>query len=350
MSDDAMSPPSAFVYIPLADNSDVISILRELQAAMPEDGIEWQPVPTLHVTLLFAPSVDDLALMNISRSFYIPESMAFKFAGLGIFENGSERALHIKLEPSDELLMLQRRIFEEFFERGIDLSPYSKPLDWQAHVTLAYLPSGVVPPSELMELAGQGSFGFADKIVIGRDDYQPMIELSAPIIKAINRAWVFKQADSPLRLMLIVTANAYIDREQEIVSEKALTAYVESCWQGTTFVGDNVHLLWHEGDPIGDIIYADMEGPFLIEVSRERPNAPVNIARRGEEALLTTIKEAWDALEIAADLAASHRFFYDKTDREDKVYEMIVKTETSTLPRWAAANLITLSEIVKGGQ
>lgn len=165
-----------------------------------------------------------------------------------------------------------------------------------------------------------------------------------------STAWILKQADSPLRLMLIVTSNAYRDREQEIVSEKALSDYVESSWNGEQFVGDNAHLLWHDGDPIGDIIYADMEGPFLIEVSRERPNAVINVARQGEPPLYTTVRAVWDALESAPDLAASHRFFYDEQDREDLIYDMIVKTETSTLPRWAAANVVTLSEVVNHGR
>lgn len=163
-----------------------------------------------------------------------------------------------------------------------------------------------------------------------------------------SAAWILKQDNSPLRLMLIVTSNAYRDREQEIVSQKALTDYVESCWEGDAFIGDNTHLLWHDGDPIGDIIYADMEGPFLIEVSRERPNTVINIARQGEAPLYTTVKDVWDALDTAPDLAASHRFFYDEQDRKDLIYDMILKTETSTLPRWAAANLVTLSEVVNG--
>lgn len=163
-------------------------------------------------------------------------------------------------------------------------------------------------------------------------------------------AWILKQADSPQRLMLIVTSNAYRDRELEIVSEKALSDYVESCWEGEQFVGDNEHLLWHDGDPIGDIIYADMEGAFLIEVSRERPNTVINIARQGETPLYTTVKAVWDALETTPDLAASHRFYYEALDREDKIYDMIVKTETSTLPRWAAANVVTLSEVVQHGR
>ncbi len=153
--------------------------------------------------------------------------------------------------------------------------------------------------------------------------------------------------DSGLRLMVIRTSNAYRDREGEIVSQKALQGYVESCWKNQTFVGTNPLLLWHGGDPVGDIIFADMIGPFLVEVARERPNAVINVALDGEPLLETTVKAVWDALEQESDLGASHEFYYNTSDREDRVYEQILKTETSVLPRWAAANLMTDSEVIR---
>lgn len=153
--------------------------------------------------------------------------------------------------------------------------------------------------------------------------------------------------DSGLRLMVIRTSNAYRDREGEIVSQKALQGYVDSVWKDNTFVGTNPLLLWHGGDAIGDIIFADMIGPFLVEVARERPNAVINIALDGEPPLDTTVKAVWDALEQETDLGASHEFYYRTSDREDRVYEEILKTETTVLPRWAAANLMTDSEIVR---
>lgn len=151
--------------------------------------------------------------------------------------------------------------------------------------------------------------------------------------------------DSP-RLMLIITSNAYRDREQEIVSQKALEEYVEESWDGDEFTGDNVLLVWHAGDPIGDIVYADMEGPFLIEVAQERPNAIIDLAAVGEEPLYTEIKAVWDALERETDLGASHGFYPVAMDRKDGVYQKIDKQETSTLPRFAAANYLTESGVV----
>lgn len=151
---------------------------------------------------------------------------------------------------------------------------------------------------------------------------------------------------SGLRLMQIITSNAYRDREGEIVSQKALEDYVEDSWDGDEFVGDNPLLVWHAGDPIGDVIYADMEGPFLIEVARERPNALVNVSDEDEEPLMVEIKAIWDGLERESDLGASHAFLPLASDRKDGVYKRIHKVETSVLPRIAAANFLTESVIV----
>jgi hypothetical protein len=168
------------------------------------------------------------------------------------------------------------------------------------------------------------------------------IELSA------KSTLVGRDADG-LRRMLTITSNAYIDREDEIVSQKALEGYVRDSWDGEskTFIGDNPLLVWHDGDPIGDIVAADMEGPFLLEIARERPNAVVNLAGAGQVPVLVEIKAVWDILEREANLAVSHQFMFIASDRADGVYEYIRKTETSVLPRWAAANYFTEAQVVR---
>jgi len=161
-----------------------------------------------------------------------------------------------------------------------------------------------------------------------------------------SKATMLPASPNGLRLMLLITSNAYRDREQEIVSQKALEEYVEESWDGDAFIGDNVLLVWHAGDPIGDIVYAEMEGPFLIEVAQERPNAVINLAAAGEEPLPAEIKAVWDALEDETDMGASQGFYPVAMDRKDGVYQKIDKEETSTLPRFVAANYITDSWVV----
>lgn len=334
-----------FAYLALPNDPAVMQVMRDAQTLMGAEGIEWQSAPTLHVTLTFSPSVDDDTLAQIATSIHMPRPIWMEFDGIGVFENGEERAMHIRVKRSEALNTLQRQVFEAFAMRGIDLSPYSNPETWQPHITLAYLPVGVEVPEF------DSAYGAtAKKVIIGRDDYQEFAEITATQFKSIAVAAdgrIFKDnASDTRRLMMIVTSNAYQDREQEIVSQQALEGYVESCWKDGDFVGDNPLLLWHGGEPIGDIIYAAMEGPFLIEIARERSNQIVNVARGEQSPLYGEVKAIWDALEQEPDLGASHMFGFLQEDESDGVYKRIFKKESSVLPRMAAANFLTDGEII----
>lgn len=158
---------------------------------------------------------------------------------------------------------------------------------------------------------------------------------------------ITKKSDSNLRLMVLRSSNAYQDRVHETIRTAALVDDVDSRWKSGEFVGTTPLMVWHEGDPIGDIVFADVIGPFLLEVAQERPDGPINLAAKDEPPLNTTIKAMWDALEQEKDLGASIKFAHILSDREDGEYEVIRKVETSVLPRLAAANYITDSEIVR---
>jgi hypothetical protein len=161
---------------------------------------------------------------------------------------------------------------------------------------------------------------------------------------------VFKAADGT-RHALLVSSNAYEDREDEIIKEKALAEYVEKSYRGDEYRGENVHLLWHGGEPIGDIIGAEMVGPFLVEVTRERPNAVINLAKDDEPPLYAEIKAVWDMLESApVEWGASIGFRYRQGDKAGGAYDQIMKFETSSLPRDFAANSYTYSEVISDGR
>lgn len=157
-----------------------------------------------------------------------------------------------------------------------------------------------------------------------------------------------KESSTP-RLALLITGNAYIDRDHEIIRQKAFEAMVESCWgEDGSFKESHPLLFWHRGDPIGQIIYAEMYGPFLVEVAKELPDAKINIADKTDFPLMTTIKEVWDMIEENdLDWGASYEFFFKKEDAADSVYDEIMKTESSVLPRNLAANEFTYCEVIR---
>jgi hypothetical protein len=146
------------------------------------------------------------------------------------------------------------------------------------------------------------------------------------------------------RYMFVVTSNSYKDREAEFITSAALERYVDKSWIADDVCKtDNVLKFWHD-DPtlplpdIGEIVWADMEGPFLIEVGKEAPN--------------TWAKSVFDYREAHPDekWGASHGFYYEEKrinpGRGEATYDEIEKFETSILPLSAAANAYTFSGVV----
>jgi hypothetical protein len=89
-----------------------------------------------------------------------------------------------------------------------------------------------------------------------------------------------------------------------------------------------------------------MEGPFLLEVAKERPNKVVKLTTKGR-IWKTTIKHIWDAIEKNLyRWGASHGFKVDDSSFENGVYKHIAKFETSVLPLDAAANPYTFAGVV----
>lgn len=169
-------------------------------------------------------------------------------------------------------------------------------------------------------------------------------------VKALRPGVAIYKAADGRRFMLIVTSNSYQDRDDETIKTKALQEYVDSAWVvSDKCLPENPLYFWHDDQaPIGDIVWTDMEGPFLLEVAKERRNAPLLL--RGETfTMQTTVKALWDALERNPKIrwAASHGFKYPPSAlSKDGVYSRIKKFETSVLPLKAAANPYTFAGVI----
>jgi hypothetical protein len=153
---------------------------------------------------------------------------------------------------------------------------------------------------------------------------------------------VFLFKEDGRRRMFLISSNAYRDKEDEIVREKALRQYVDNFQPGGELQ------FWHGGDAIGQVVEAKMFGPFLVEIAEELPNKEIDLSRPGEPSYPTTIKQVWDAIEKSdIEWGASIGFKFQKGDEQDKEYEEILIFERSILPRAAAANAVTLSKVLK---
>jgi len=138
------------------------------------------------------------------------------------------------------------------------------------------------------------------------------------------------------RYILLVTSNSYEDREEETITTDALKEYVDSRWiADDQYHTDEPTLFWHDDRlQIGDLIWGDTSGPFLVELAREADNS---VAKSIID-YLETSDEKW---------GASHRFAYRKSSRDESgTYHRIYKLETSILPHKFAANIATYSGVL----
>lgn len=145
---------------------------------------------------------------------------------------------------------------------------------------------------------------------------------------------ILKGLSNKPRNMLLITSNGYPDRGKEVITVGALTKYVEDSWDGNKFTTSNMLNYRHRKEDIGKIIFADMEGPFLVELAEELPT-PYSRA-------------CWDLIERTPDFCwgASHEFYGSTTDKKNGVYQYIYKVKTTVLPLYEAANSLTLAGVL----
>jgi hypothetical protein len=147
-----------------------------------------------------------------------------------------------------------------------------------------------------------------------------------------------------LRHMFLVSSNCYKDREGEIVKSDGLKEYAAG--ELEVKPKDNVLLFWHEGDPIGKIVYAEFYKSFLIEVAQELPDQKINLADSGDEPIITNVKTVWDNMEKHSGIWRASIGFRAIEKSKDGVLYPIIKYETSVVTKDYQANWWTISEVI----
>lgn len=143
---------------------------------------------------------------------------------------------------------------------------------------------------------------------------------------------IWKDANG-YRHMLLITSNAYEDREGETIQQAALKDWVDKQWDGDTYLGDNPLLFWHDKRiEMGKIIFSDLSENFLVEIAKEIDGVVPDLL--------------WDYAESYPEGGVSHGFWAWADEKDDSVFTHIEKEETSWLPREAAANAITYAGVL----
>lgn len=163
-----------FVCLMLENDPRIVSIMRGMQEWTDGMGVEWQPTPLLHMTLVYAPEVGITELREIGKELQLPETLTLEFDSLDIFENGGERAVHIRVKRTEQLAEVQDQVYEAFIKRGIQLSDYSNPAVWTPHITLCYLPANGV---EFMPTPLTGMYTLSGRMLVTQGEYEPVMDI-----------------------------------------------------------------------------------------------------------------------------------------------------------------------------
>lgn len=170
---DMKSVSQGFACLYLWNDPRVVGIMRMLQGLMGDAPVEWTPTPLLHVTLAFAPEVSRSDLLEIAKELNVPYDLILEFDRLDVFENGEERALHIKVKSNAALKELQSQVVSAFSQHGIALSQFSQPDKWAPHITLGYLPKDV----EFEPIDIPGGYTMAGCLSLTQGEYELVAEV-----------------------------------------------------------------------------------------------------------------------------------------------------------------------------
>ncbi len=141
----------------------------------------------------------------------------------------------------------------------------------------------------------------------------------------------FKNKKDGKTWILTWTTNSFIDREEEIFSQKSIEDYVERHFEDDV---KGEFQFWHmPGSKFGDILWQGVSGRFLVE------SGPFDDTPAGQF-FEKAFNENPDGHPVVAPegWGTSHKYYFKLEDREDGIYNWFDKEETTVLPMSAASN------------
>lgn len=109
--------------------------------------VRWVERGTFHITLVSSALIDDFQVQR-AIAMLPREIMAIPvtLGPIDVFEQPDKTVIILRVQPSDALSALQKAIYDAVIAVGAPAGEFSKPEDWQPHVTLAYTQPGVKAP------------------------------------------------------------------------------------------------------------------------------------------------------------------------------------------------------------
>lgn len=350
---------------------ELVRLQSVVQSILPSGSTLSDPA-SFHITLAYGTGEGDAQIVSDYLADWDNESFAVVVDGVGVFDTEDGYVVHLTVRNRGRLTDAQAMSFFFMDMGGFVLSPHSIPTDYHPHITLAYSPEPIQPflfapialipdridftrPDESvatsLALKERGMSQKAGRVIAGRNVVR-LRAIMAALQQIINdaklnpedivppedtevstgKAFILKRAADGRRLLGMASSNPYKDRDKEFVSEQALRDAIDAEWKGGEYVGSAPVLFWHRGDPIADILWADIESGFLIEIAKERDTP--------------WAKAVFDMIErLDIEWGVSIGFKARRIDKILRVFKAITRKETSVLPLQFAANPFTYAEV-----
>lgn len=191
-----VEPQPAYLSFDLADDTLVRVAAQRLQAMLGEEStvVEWSDPATWHITLVYAPDVDDDALSSVLG--LLPQQyprQALRASGLQTFETPDGLCIALAVERDDTLIALQSAVRVAFEAQQVPVSEYSMTENYIPHVTLGYARSDLYVPefayAAILEPkavnVGRSGFEQISSIPIERPDIRPADVLDDAVLQTL---------------------------------------------------------------------------------------------------------------------------------------------------------------------
>lgn len=129
-----------FISLSLASHPDLIALQNRTRELLNDPAIRWTEPADFHITLLYAPSVEESAVQILLPALDVidvPE-LTLAVGSLRAFDALGEHALHFRVKQNADLRELQSELYALATEQGIETSAYSLPERYIPHITIGY--------------------------------------------------------------------------------------------------------------------------------------------------------------------------------------------------------------------
>ncbi len=131
--------------VSLAADPQVAAIADAARVRVEGEGVDWVDPLAWHLSLVYAAGPQPMSVIAaLADDFPITdaEPLLLQVAGFAVWDTERDgrpaQCLVALVEAREELLAIQRRLYEQFAGRGLEVAEHTTPEAYRPHVTLAY--------------------------------------------------------------------------------------------------------------------------------------------------------------------------------------------------------------------